>query len=113
MLYLFIDENTIQPYNGENLKRYVGDKLIQIIANPTEDELREFKYMNLVAMTEPEYDPETQYVKHTFSVKNDMIYETYEVMDAAIESGSSEDLTNASDSDASDTFTMTEDNNNE
>lgn len=85
MFYLFIDENTIQPYNGENLKRYVGDKLIQIIANPTDDELREFKYMSLVEETEPEYDPETQYVEHTFSVKNNMIYETYEVKDISIE----------------------------
>lgn len=85
MLYLFIDENTIQPYNGENLKRYVGNKLVKIIANPTDKDLREFMYMNLVEEIEPEYDSETQYLKHTYFIKNNLIYERYEVIDISIE----------------------------
>ncbi len=85
MLYLFIDENTIQPYNGENLKRYVGNKLVKTIANPTEADLREFMYMSLVEETEPEYDLETQCLKHTYNVENGIIYETYEVKNISIE----------------------------
>lgn len=79
MYYLFINENQIEPYNGEILKRYVGNKLVKAISNPTDDDLKEFGYMELIEDTEPEYDTETQYVSKTYYVKDGKIYEKYEV----------------------------------
>ena len=60
MLYLFINENQIEKYNGEILKRYVRNRLVKAISNPTDDNLKEFGYMELIENTEPEYDTETQ-----------------------------------------------------
>ena len=60
MYYLFINENQKKKYDGEILKRYVGNKLVKVISNPTEQDLKDFTYMELVCGTEPEYDAETQ-----------------------------------------------------
>lgn len=76
MYYLFINENEIEKYNGEILKRYVGNKLVKVISNPTDDDLKEFGYMELVEGTAPEYDAETQYIKKTYRVQDGKIYET-------------------------------------
>ena len=81
MYYLFINENQIEKYNGEILKRYVGNKLGKVISNPTEQDLREFTYMELVEGTQPEYDAETQYISKSYYVQDGKIYETYSVCD--------------------------------
>lgn len=79
MYYLFINENQIEKYNGEILKRYVGNKMVKAISNPTNEDLKEFGYMELIENTEPEYDTETQYVSKTYYIQDGKIYEKYEV----------------------------------
>lgn len=79
MYYLFINENQIEPYNGEILKRYVGNRLVKAISNPTDDDLKEFGYMELIEDTEPEYDTETQYISKSYYVQDGKIYDKYEV----------------------------------
>ena len=79
MYYLFINKNQIEKYNGEILKRYVGNRMVKAISNPTDDNLKEFGYMELVEGTEPEYDTETQYVSKTYYIQDGKIYEKYEV----------------------------------
>ena len=81
MYYLFINENQIEKYNGEILKRYVGHKLVKVISNPTEQDLKDFTYMELVEGTEPEYDTETQYLRKSYYVQDGKIYEEYSVED--------------------------------
>ena len=81
MYYLFINENQIEKYNGEILKRYVGNKLVKVISNPAEQDLKDFTYMELVHGTEPEYDAETQYLSKSYYVRDGKIYEEYSVED--------------------------------
>ena len=78
-MYLFINENKIEAYNGEILKRYVGDKLVKTIANPTEQDLKEFGYMEFVSTDEPEYNPETQSLNITYYIENEKIYQKYTI----------------------------------
>lgn len=79
MYYLFINENQIEKYNGEILKRFVGNRMVKAISNPTNEDLKEFGYMELVEGIEPEYDTETQYVSKTYYVQDGKIYEIYSV----------------------------------
>ena len=79
MYYLFINEYQIEPYNGEILKRYVGNKMVKAISNPTNEDLQEFGYMELVSDIEPEFDPETQYIERSYYVQDEKIYEKYEI----------------------------------
>ena len=60
MYYLFINEQCVEPYNGEILKRYVGNKLVKAISNPTNEDLKEFGYKQLIENKAPEFDAETQ-----------------------------------------------------
>lgn len=85
MYYLFINENEIEKYNGEILKRYVGNKLVKVISNPTDDDLKEFGYMELTEGTEPEYDAETQYISKSYYVQDGKIYESCSVEDIIVE----------------------------
>lgn len=85
MYYLFINEQRIDPYNGEILKRYVGNKLVKAISNPTDEDLKEFGYMELVKSEVPEYEEETQYLEYSYYVENDKIYEKCEVKDFVID----------------------------
>ena len=91
-MYIFINENQIEPYNGEILKRYVGNKLVKAIANPTEQDLKEFGYMELVKSEIPEYEEETQYLEYSYYIENDKIYEKCEVKDIIIDDITSEDI---------------------
>ena len=93
MYYLFINENQIEPYNGEILKRYVGNKLVKAISNPTDDDLKEFGYMELIEDIEPEYDTETQYISKSYYVQDGKIYEKYSVEDIPEEEMPTEDET--------------------
>ena len=80
-MYLFINETQIETYNGEILKRYVGNKLVKAISNPTNEDLQEFGYMELITSGIPEYDAETQYISKSYYVQDGKIYETYSVCD--------------------------------
>lgn len=85
MYYLFINEHEIEPYNGEVLKRFVGSKLVKVIANPTDKDLKEFMYMELVTAEMPEYDENTQYLEKSYYIQDGKIYERYETKQIVIE----------------------------
>ena len=93
MYYLFINENQIKKYDGEILKRYVGNSLVKVISNPTEKDLREFTYMELVEAVPPEYDAETQYLEKSYYVEDGEIYEKYAVCEMPEEIPTEEMLT--------------------
>ena len=79
MYYLFINEYQIEPYNGEILKRYVGNKMVKAISNPTDEDLKEFGYMELIFAEVPEYDENMQYLEKSYYVQDGKIYEKYEI----------------------------------
>ena len=76
--YVFIDENTVIPYNGEILKRYVGNRLIKTIANPTEEHLLEFGYKRLIGDEMPEI-AEDEYLTATYEDTANGILKHYSV----------------------------------
>ena len=79
-MYIFINENEILGYNGENLKRYIGDRLVKIIANPTDDDLKEFGYKELETAEMPEEKDGFMIVKkYRDGEKIQEIYEYVEV----------------------------------
>ena len=80
-MYIFIDEANILPYNGEVLKRFVGNRLVKAISNPTETYLKEFGYMELVDDPVPEYDEKTQFLSFEYQVKSSQIHKVYTVCD--------------------------------
>lgn len=83
-MYLFKNENEVTEYDGSPLRFYVGKKLIKQIFSPTEDELKDFGYKNLITAIMPEYDAETQYLTKKYADGED-ITETYEVREIPIE----------------------------
>ena len=85
MLYLFINENQIEPYNGEILKRYVGNKLVKAISNPTDNDLKEFGYKELVESEMPEFNSETQALNIKYKCTNAQIIKIYEITDIAFD----------------------------
>lgn len=80
-LFLLTD-NRLQKYNGGILKRLIDDKIVKVISNPTEDDLRDFGYMELVLEENiPEYDPETQMIETSYEIREGKIYENLKVVD--------------------------------
>ena len=84
-MYIFINEFTVLPYAGEVLKRYVGNKLVKVIANPTEKDLKEFGYMPLIETEVPDCDVETQYILKRYELVDGEIFESYTVVDITID----------------------------
>ena len=80
MLYLFINENQIEPYNGEILKRYVGNKLVKAISNPTNEDLKEFGYKELIESEIPQFNSETQALNIKYKYTDTQIIKIYEVI---------------------------------
>ena len=80
-MYIFINENTIEEYNNQPLKRFVGNKLVKVISNPTETDLMEFGYMPLEEEEMPDYDFESQYLIEKYNVQDGKLYKAYEVCD--------------------------------
>ena len=78
-MYIFINEHEIIQYNNEVLKRYVGNRLVKTISNPTDDDLREFGYMELREGDVPTYDEETQYLDYHYELGNDAIKKVWTV----------------------------------
>ena len=76
-MYIFMNENEIMSYSGEILKRYVGNRLVKTIANPTDDDLKEFGYLPLVEAEIPEYDVEKQYLVEKYELKDDCIQQSW------------------------------------
>lgn len=80
-LYLFLGDR-VQKYNGEILKRSINDITVKVISNPTEEDLKEFGYMEFVPNEEiPEYDPETQMVEIKYEIRDGKIYQIFEIID--------------------------------
>ena len=84
-MYIFINENEIVPYSGEILKRYVGNRLVKTIANPTDDDLKEFGYLPLVEAEIPEYDVEKQYLVEKYELKDDFIQQSWVIEEMQFE----------------------------
>lgn len=53
-LYLFKNKYEVAAYSGEVLTMRVGDTITKTIKEPTEDQLKEFGYMELVETQRPE-----------------------------------------------------------
>ena len=84
-MYLFINENEIHGYNGEILKRYIGNKLVKVISNPTDEQLKEFGYKPLDdTAVMPEYDEATQYITVKYTDTPEKIIKEYTVYDIEI-----------------------------
>ena len=84
-MYLFINDNEIQGYNGEILKRYIGNKLVKVISNPTDEQLKEFGYKPLDdTAVMPEYDEVTQYIAVKYTDTPEKIIKEYTVYDIEI-----------------------------
>ena len=86
-MYILIDEHTIMPYNNEVLKRFVGNRLVKAISNPTQGQLQEFGYMELADDAEPDYDAKTQYLTFTYAVQDGQIHKVYTVQEIETEEG--------------------------
>lgn len=81
-MYILMNKNTIEPYNGEILKRYVGKKLIKAISNPTDEQLKEFGYKPLDdTAVIPEYNEATQYITVKYTDTPENIIKGYTVYD--------------------------------
>lgn len=80
-MYLFINESTIQKYENDILKNKVGNKITRVIANPSENHLKEFNYMELVVDSISESNEnEDQVIIVKYEIRDEKIYQIYEVL---------------------------------
>lgn len=84
-VYLFINESSIQKYNNEILENKIDDKITRVIANPTENHLKEFNYMELVENSNSEINEnEDQNVMLKYEIKDGKIHQVYEAINDEI-----------------------------
>ena len=74
MLCKFINEQKVEAFKGGFI---VLDN--KIYTNPTEETLRKAGYKNLAIVTEPEYNPDTQYIVTTYEDGEDYITPVFKV----------------------------------
>lgn len=80
-MYLFINESSIQKYNNEILENKIDNKITRVIANPTENYLKEFNYMELIENSSSEINEnENQNIMLKYEVKDGKIHQVYEVI---------------------------------
>lgn len=80
-MYLFINESTIQKYENDILKIRLGNKITRVIANPSENHLKEFNYMELVVDSISESNEnEDQVIIVKYEIRDEKIYQIYEVL---------------------------------
>ena len=80
-MYLFINESSIQKYNNEILENKIDNKITRAIANPTENYLKEFNYMELIENSSFEINEnEDQNIMLKYEVKDGKIHQVYEVI---------------------------------
>ena len=84
-MYKFIDKHTVEKYNGEAIKEYDNGKLVNIILNPSEEQLKALDYKEIVDGDVPKFDEETQYLVPTYRIENGVIVREYEVEEADID----------------------------
>ena len=80
MKYKFINEDKVIPHKKGNFIILNGN----IITNPTDEDLKEAKFKDMVVKPEPEYNPETQYTIPKYA-DGDVITQRWEVRDIEIE----------------------------
>ena len=61
------------------------NRLVKTIANPTDDDLKEFEYLPLVETEIPEYDIEKQYLVEKYELKDDCIQKSWIVEEMQFE----------------------------
>ena len=82
MMFILVDKDTILPYNGEVLKRFIGNRLVNTISNPTDEQLSEFGFLELVEDDIPEYDIYTQCLSYEFILKDGKIHKVFTVSES-------------------------------
>lgn len=79
MMFILVDKDTILPYNGEVLKRFIGNRLVKTISNPTDEQLAEFGFLELIEDDTPEYDINTQCLSYEFILQDGKIHKKFTV----------------------------------
>lgn len=79
--YLFINESTVQKYENDILKNKVDNKITRVVANPNENHLKEFNYMELIVDSVSEVNEnEDQTIIIKYEIRDGKIYQTYEII---------------------------------
>ena len=76
-LYLFKNKYEIVAYAGEILTMRVGDVITKTIKDPTEEQLREFGYMDLLETQRPD-KKEGFAIEAYYEITEDKIEKRYE-----------------------------------
>ena len=76
-LYLFKNKYEIVGYNGEILTKRVGDIITETIKDPSEEQLKEFGYKELVNTVRPE-EKEGYAIDIYYEIDGNKIKQCYE-----------------------------------